>query len=92
MVSLNHPNIASIFDLEEANGTKAMVMELVEGEDQSERIVRAPIPLEEALSIALQCGESHSLRVSLVCITTNIDSQASSRVTHTYIKGNIQNV
>jgi hypothetical protein len=54
LASLNHPNIASIYGLEEANGTRVLVMELVEGEDLSERIARGPIPLEEALPIARQ--------------------------------------
>ncbi|UCF38210.1 MAG: serine/threonine-protein kinase [Acidobacteriota bacterium] len=54
LASLNHPNIASIYGLEEANGTRALVMELVEGEDLSERIARGRIPLEEALAIARQ--------------------------------------
>ena len=48
LASLNHQGIASIYGLEEANGTKALVMELVEGEDLSERIARGPIPLDEA--------------------------------------------
>jgi serine/threonine-protein kinase len=55
---LNHPNIAAIHGLEETNGTRALVMELVEGEDLSERISRGPIPLEEALPIALQITEA----------------------------------
>ncbi|MEJ2080103.1 MAG: protein kinase [Acidobacteriota bacterium] len=54
LASLNHPNIASIYGLEESNGTRVLVMELVEGEDLSERIARGPIPLEEALPIARQ--------------------------------------
>lgn len=53
LASLNHPGIASIYGLEEVNGTKALVMELVKGEDLSERIARGPIPLDEALPIAL---------------------------------------
>jgi len=57
LASLNHPNIAQIHGLEEANGTKVLVMELVEGEDLSERIARGAIPLEEALPIALQIAE-----------------------------------
>ncbi|MEJ2147617.1 MAG: protein kinase [Acidobacteriota bacterium] len=54
LASLNHPNIASIYGLEESNGTRVLVMELVEGEDLSERIARGPIPLDEALPIARQ--------------------------------------
>jgi serine/threonine protein kinase len=54
LASLNHSNIAAIYGLEESNGVRALVMELVEGEDLSERIARGPIPLHEALAIANQ--------------------------------------
>jgi len=40
LASLNHPNIASIYDVQEANGSRFLVMELVEGETLAERIVR----------------------------------------------------
>ena len=43
LASLNHPNIAQIHGLEESNGVRALVMELVEGEDLSQRIARGPI-------------------------------------------------
>jgi serine/threonine-protein kinase len=58
LASLNHPNIAAIHGLEDADEQKALVMELVEGEDLSERIARGPIPLDEALPIALQIAEA----------------------------------
>jgi len=58
LASLNHPNIAAIHGLEETNGTRALVMELVQGEDLAERIAQGPIPLEEALPIALQIAEA----------------------------------
>jgi len=57
LASLNHPNIASTYDLEESNGTRAIVMELVEGSTLAERIKRERIPLEEALPIAKQICE-----------------------------------
>ena len=56
--SLNHPNIGSIYGLEEANGITALVMELVEGEDLSRRIARGAILLDEALPIAKQLTEA----------------------------------
>ena len=58
LASLNHPNIASIYGLEEADGKQALVLELVEGEDLAERIKRGAIPLEESLKIALQIAEA----------------------------------
>ena len=54
LASLNHPNIATIHGLEETDGKQALVLELVEGEDLSERIKRGATPLEESLKIALQ--------------------------------------
>ena len=58
LASLNHPNIAAIYGLENAEGVKALVMELVEGEDLAERIARGPTPLDEALPIAKQIAEA----------------------------------
>ena len=58
LASLNHPNIAHIHGLEESNGVRALVMELVEGEDLSQRIARGAIPLDEALPIAKQIAEA----------------------------------
>ena len=58
LASLNHPNIAQIHGLEESNGVTALVMELVEGEDLSQRIRRGPIPVDEALPIGRQIAEA----------------------------------
>jgi len=58
LASLNHPNIAHIHGLEESNGVTALVMELVEGEDLSQRIARGPMPIDEALPIARQIAEA----------------------------------
>src|SRR5262245_4992423 len=58
LASLNHPNIAQIYGLEKSQGTFALVMELVEGEDLSRRIARGPIPIDEALPIARQICEA----------------------------------
>jgi hypothetical protein len=54
LASLNHPNIAHVLGLQESDGVRALVMELVEGEDLSQRIARGAIPVEEALPIAWQ--------------------------------------
>src|SRR4029453_9175885 len=58
LASLNHPNIAHIHGLEESDGMRALVMELVEGEDLSQRIARGAIPIEQALPIARQIAEA----------------------------------
>ena len=52
LAALNHPNIAAIYGLEECNGLRALVMELVEGETLAERTARGAIPFDEALPIA----------------------------------------
>jgi serine/threonine-protein kinase len=57
LASLNHSHIAHIHGLEEANGTRALVMELVEGPTLAERIAQRPIPLEEILPAAQQIAE-----------------------------------
>ena len=54
LASLNHPNIAAIYGIEESEGTKALVLELVEGPTLADRIAQGPIPLDEALPIAKQ--------------------------------------
>src|SRR5688500_16078367 len=54
LASLNHPHIAGIYGLEESDGVSALVMELVEGEDLSQRIARGAIPIEEAIPLARQ--------------------------------------
>ena len=58
LASLNYPNIAAIYGIEESSGVRALVMELVEGEDLSQRIARGAIPLDEALPIAKQIAEA----------------------------------
>src|ERR1700675_2542918 len=58
LASLNHPNIAHIHGLEESNGVRALVMELVEGEDLAQRIARGAIPIDEALPIARQIADA----------------------------------
>jgi Tol biopolymer transport system component len=54
LAALNHPNIAAIYGLEEADGKPFLALELVEGEDLKERLTRGAIPVDEALEIAEQ--------------------------------------
>ncbi len=65
LASLNHPNIGAIYGIEDVPaaggsvaGSRALVMELVEGEDLSAHIARGPIPIGEALPIARQIAEA----------------------------------
>jgi serine/threonine-protein kinase len=58
LASLNHPNIAAIYGLEETDGIRALVMELVEGRTLAERIAGRAMPLEEALPIAKQIADA----------------------------------
>ncbi len=58
LAALNHPNIAAIYGLEKTPAFTALIMELVEGEDLSQRIARGAIPLDEALPIAKQIADA----------------------------------
>jgi len=58
LASLNHPNIAAIYGLEESDGTNFLVMEFVEGQTLDTRIKSGAIPVEEALKLALQIAEA----------------------------------
>jgi len=58
LAALNHPNIATIYGLEKTPDFTALVMELVEGDDLSQRIAKGAIPLDEALPIAKQIAEA----------------------------------
>jgi Tol biopolymer transport system component len=57
LAALNHPNIATIFGLEHSDGVQYLVMELVSGETLAERVKAGPLPIEEALKIAVQIAE-----------------------------------
>jgi serine/threonine protein kinase len=58
LASLNHPNIASIYGLEESDGTHFLVLELIEGDTLADRLKRGAIPVEESLKLALQIAEA----------------------------------
>jgi serine/threonine protein kinase len=57
LASLHHPNVASIFGFEEIGDDRFLVMELVEGEDLAQRLLRGRIPVGEAMDIARQIAE-----------------------------------
>ena len=58
LASLNHPNIASIYGLHEAptddGNVRFLAMEIVDGEDLSQRLVRGPLPVDQVLEVAVQ--------------------------------------
>ena len=58
LASLNHPNIAAIYDLAEDDGIHFLVLELAEGEDLAACLAHGPIPVKEALPLALQLAEA----------------------------------
>ena len=58
LASLNHPNIAAIYGLDEHEGTRFLVLELVEGPTLEDRIKQGAIPVEESLKLALQIAEA----------------------------------
>ena len=57
LASLNHPNIATIYGLEQADGKRFLAMELVEGETLAQRIAKGVLPVEEALEVCRQIAE-----------------------------------
>jgi len=58
LASLNHPNIGQIYGLEEAEGLRALVLELVKGPTLESRLLEGPIPLNEALAAAIQIADA----------------------------------
>ena len=58
LASLNHPNIATIHGLEEHNGTRFLVLELVEGDTLADRLKHGAIPVEESIKLSLQIAEA----------------------------------
>jgi Tol biopolymer transport system component len=58
LATLNHPNIAAVYGLEETAAASGIVLELVDGPTLTDRIARGPVPLDEALSIARQIADA----------------------------------
>jgi eukaryotic-like serine/threonine-protein kinase len=67
LAALNHPNVALIYGLEDAAGSRSLVLELVEGPTLADRLAHGPLPLDEALGIANQIAgaldAAHSQRI-----------------------------
>lgn len=58
LAAVDHPNIATIFGVEEEDGTRLIAMELLQGETLEERLHEGPLPIADALAIALQVAEA----------------------------------
>ena len=58
LAALNHPHIAAIYGVEETDGVRALILELVEGPTLAERLGGGPVPVREALSTARQIAEA----------------------------------
>ena len=58
LASLNHPGIGAIYGLDESDGIRFLVLELIEGETLAERLVRGPIPVAESVALASQIVEA----------------------------------
>ena len=58
LATLNHPHIAAVYGLDDNDGTKFLAMELVEGETLERKLKSAPLPVEDALRLALQIAEA----------------------------------
>ena len=58
LATLNHPHIGAIYGLEEADGIRGLVLELVEGATLAERLALGPLPIQEALTVARQIAEA----------------------------------
>jgi hypothetical protein len=58
LASINHPHIAAIYGIEEAEGLRYLVLELVEGQTLADRVEDGPVPVEEALDVAVQIADA----------------------------------
>jgi eukaryotic-like serine/threonine-protein kinase len=58
LASLNHPHIGTIYGFEDSGDTHALVLEFVDGPTLADRIAQGPIPIDEALPIAIQIAEA----------------------------------
>ena len=58
LAALNHPHVAAIYGVVEADGVRGLVLELVEGATLAERLIEGPLPLTEALNVATQIADA----------------------------------
>src|SRR4029453_6563704 len=89
LASLNHPNIAAIYGIEESGGRKFLVIELVGGETLGERIKRGAVPIGEALGIAKEIAEG--LEAAHEKGTYQFDNRDSAQM-YDYLEARIQSM
>jgi eukaryotic-like serine/threonine-protein kinase len=65
LAALNHPNIAAIYSLEEFQGSRGLILELVDGPTLADRLATGPLPLDEALRVAASLGQRVGYRFSI---------------------------
>lgn len=58
LAALNHPHIAGIYGLDESGGRQVLVLEFVEGPTLADRLAHGPLPVDEAVAIAIEIGEA----------------------------------
>ena len=58
LAALNHPHVAAIYGVAQADGVRGLVLELVEGATLAERLTEGPLPVTEALRIAIQIADA----------------------------------
>jgi serine/threonine protein kinase len=78
IASLNHPNICTLYDV----GPNYLVMELVEGPTLTDRVKQGPVPIEEAVKIAIQMAAALGAaqeKVSGIAISSLVTSKSNSR-------------
>ncbi len=76
LATLNHPHIAAIYGLEDATGSPALVMELVEGKTLAQRLANGAIPVGESLALAVQIAQA--LEAAHVCGIVHRDLKPSN--------------
>src|SRR5262245_35478427 len=58
IAAMNHPHICTLYDVGQQDGTEFLVMEYLEGETLASRISRGPLPLDEALKVAIEIADA----------------------------------
>ena len=88
---LNHPNVCTIYEVGEAEGQAFIAMELVEGEDLSQRIERGAVPVDEVVPIALQMAQAleaaHERGMRVVAGKTCMDRNAPEGLRDSRVPG-----